>query len=103
MVRQLVRPRRNYRRMRVIDSHTAGEPTRVIVDGGPDLGTRSLVERAARLEAEHRDFCDAVLLEPRGHEAMVGALLVEPSDTECVAAVIYFNTLQIYFKLMLFA
>ena len=51
----------DYRRMRVIDSHTAGEPTRVIVDGGPDLGTRSLVERAARLEAEHRDFCDAVL------------------------------------------
>jgi len=69
--------------MRVIDSHTAGEPTRVIIDGGPDLGTRSLVERAARLEAEHQDFCDAVLLEPRGHEAMVGALLVEPSDTEC--------------------
>jgi 4-hydroxyproline epimerase len=94
MVRQLVRPRRDYRRMRVIDSHTAGEPTRVIIDGGPDLGTGSLVERAARLEAEHRDFCDAVLLEPRGHEAMVGALLVEPSDTECVAAVIYFNTLQ---------
>jgi proline racemase len=80
--------------MRVIDSHTAGEPTRVILDGGPDLGTGSLAARAARLEAEHRGFCNAVLLEPRGHAAMVGALLVEPSDPECVAGVIYFNTAQ---------
>ncbi|WP_371056761.1 proline racemase family protein [Rhodosalinus sp. K401] len=80
--------------MRVIDSHTAGEPTRVIVDGGPDLGDGPLAERAARLEAEHRDFCTSVLCEPRGHDAMVGALLVAPTDPGCAAGVIFFNTLQ---------
>ena len=80
--------------MRVIDSHTGGEPTRVILDGGPDLGSGSLADRAARLEAEHLDLCRAVLLEPRGHDALVGALLVPPSAPDCAAGVIYFNTLQ---------
>mgnify|MGYP000034915964 CR=1 FL=1 len=77
--------------MRVIDSHTAGEPTRVILSGGPDLGRGSLAERADLLEREHSDFCASVLLEPRGHDAMVGAMLVRPSDPECVTGVIYFN------------
>ena len=80
--------------MRVIDSHTAGEPTRVVLDGGPDLGSGTLAERATRLEAEHLDFCASVVLEPRGHDAIIGALLVPPSDPDCVAGVIYFNNLQ---------
>lgn len=80
--------------MRVIDSHTAGEPTRVVLDGGPDLGSGTLAERAGRLEAEHLDFCASVVLEPRGHDAIIGALLVPPSDPDCVAGVIYFNNLQ---------
>lgn len=80
--------------MRVIDSHTEGEPTRVVIDGGPDLGEGSLAGRAARLEAEHKDFCSAVVLEPRGHEAIIGALLVPPVDPDCVTGVIYFNNLQ---------
>ncbi|NKX64661.1 hydroxyproline-2-epimerase [Labrenzia sp. 5N] len=80
--------------MRVIDSHTAGEPTRVVLDGGPDLGSGTLAERAARLEAEHLDFCASVVLEPRGHDAIIGALLVPPSDPDCVAGLIYFNNLQ---------
>jgi proline racemase len=79
--------------MRVIDSHTGGEPTRVIVAGGPDLGDGPLTERAARLQAEHGDLCKATLLEPRGHDAMVGALLVPPSAPGCVTGVIYFNTI----------
>lgn len=80
--------------MRVIDSHTAGEPTRVVLEGGPDLGSGSLSERAARLEAEHLDFCASVVLEPRGHDAIIGALLVPPDDPDCAAGVIYFNNLQ---------
>ncbi|WJS03596.1 proline racemase family protein [Roseibium aggregatum] len=80
--------------MRVIDSHTAGEPTRVVLDGGPDLGSGTLAERAARLEAEHLDFCASIVLEPRGHDAIIGALLVPPSNPDCVAGVIYFNNLQ---------
>ncbi|MEP3048135.1 MAG: proline racemase family protein [Roseibium sp.] len=80
--------------MRVIDSHTAGEPTRIVVEGGPDLGSGSLAARAARLEAEHIDFCSSVVLEPRGHDAIIGALLLPPSQPDCAAAVIYFNNLQ---------
>ncbi|MEI2387505.1 proline racemase family protein [Breoghania sp. JC706] len=77
--------------MHVIDSHTGGEPTRVILDGGPDLGSGPLAERAARLATEHRAFYRSVILEPRGQVAMVCALLVEPVDATCVTGVIYFD------------
>lgn len=78
--------------MRVIDSHTEGEPTRVIVAGGPDLGSGSVTERAKRLEADHSWIYAAALAEPRGHDAMVGALLVPPADKTCAAGAIFFNT-----------
>lgn len=77
--------------MQVIDSHTEGEPTRVIVSGGPDLGSGSLAERAKILATEHKDFYRSVVSEPYGQEAMVGVILVEPVDPECVAGVIYFD------------
>ncbi len=77
--------------MRVIDSHTAGEPTRVVIAGGPDLGSGTLAQRAARLEREHAHVCAAILDEPRGHDAIVGALLVEPDAPDCAAGVVFFN------------
>ncbi|REG83832.1 proline racemase family protein [Marinomonas pollencensis] len=77
--------------MLVIDSHTEGEPTRVIVEGGPDLGSGPLSERAARLGSEFTDFYRSIVAEPYGQEAMVGALLTEPTNPECVAGVIYFD------------
>jgi len=77
--------------MRVIDSHTEGEPTRVIVSNGPDLGNGSVSDRAARLARAHGDFCKSVICEPRGLEAMVGALLVPAAQPDCVAGVIFFN------------
>lgn len=81
----------SHRRVRVIDSHTGGEPTRVVIDGGPDLGAGSLAERVQRFRAEHDSFRSAVVNEPRGSDVMVGALLCEPVDRACVAAVIFFN------------
>ncbi|TNB46173.1 hydroxyproline-2-epimerase [Martelella lutilitoris] len=77
--------------MHVIDSHTAGEPTRVILDGFPDLGSGPLSERAALLATRYYDDYRAVVLEPRGQVAMVGALLVPPVDPTCVTGVIYFD------------
>lgn len=77
--------------MHVIDSHTEGEPTRVIVSGGPDLGSGSLAERAKTLATEHKEFYRSVVSEPYGQEAMVGVMLVEPVDPDCVAGVIYFD------------
>src|SRR5579864_5904269 len=78
-------------RIRVIDSHTEGEPTRVIVDGGPDLGGGPLAERLRRFSAEFDHVRRFAVNEPRGHDAMVGALLCEPHDKSCAAGVIFFN------------
>jgi 4-hydroxyproline epimerase len=75
----------------VIDSHTAGEPTRLVVGGGPDLGKGSLAERVCRFAAEHDDFRSAVVNEPRGSDVVVGALLTPPEDESCAAGVIFFN------------
>ena len=79
------------RRVRVIDSHTGGEPTRVVIAGGPDLGSGPLAERLQRFRTQHDDFRSAAVNEPRGSDVMVGALLCEPSDSKCTAGVIFFN------------
>ena len=79
------------RRIRVVDSHTGGEPTRVIVEGGPDLGHGPMVERLERFRREFDGFRSATVNEPRGNDAMVGALLCEPADPTCDAGVIFFN------------
>ncbi len=64
-------------RIPIIDSHTGGEPTRVVISG----------VTADELETYRR----AIICEPRGHEVIVGALLVEPQDASCAAGVIFFN------------
>jgi 4-hydroxyproline epimerase len=79
------------RRVRVIDSHTGGEPTRLVVSGGPDLGAGSLVERLECFRNRHDHFRSAVVNEPRGSDVMVGALLCDPVDSACAAGVIFFN------------
>ncbi|MGF1581882.1 MAG: proline racemase family protein [Gemmataceae bacterium] len=77
--------------VRVVDSHTGGEPTRVVIDGGPDLGSGPLVDRRKRFQEQHDDFRSAVVNEPRGSDVLVGALLVPPTDSSCVAGVVFFN------------
>src|SRR5262245_63920103 len=78
-------------RIHVIDSHTAGEPTRVVISGGPALGGGSIAQRLAILREKHDWLRSAVVNEPRGSDVMVGALLCEPSDPSCAAGVIFFN------------
>jgi 4-hydroxyproline epimerase len=77
--------------MRVIDSHTEGEPTRLIVDGGPPLGNGPLAERRRRLAEQFDHVRRFAVGEPRGHDALVGALLCEPEDARCAAGLIFFN------------
>jgi 4-hydroxyproline epimerase len=77
--------------MRVIDSHTAGEPTRTIVEGGPDLGTGIAAERLERFRRDFDHLRTAVVREPRGSDVLVGAWVGSPSDPSCAAAVIFFN------------
>jgi 4-hydroxyproline epimerase len=78
-------------RIQVVDSHTAGEPTRVVVSGGPPLGDGSMEEQLAIFRQQHDRFRSAVVNEPRGSDVLVGALLVEPRDKSCAAGVIFFN------------
>lgn len=75
----------------VIDSHTGGEPTRVIISGGPDLGSGTLAEQRVQFDARFDDFRKSVVLEPRGSDVLVGALLCEAHDPANAAGVIFFN------------
>src|SRR5262245_40017412 len=75
----------------VVDSHTGGEPTRVVIAGGPDLPPRALKDRPALLRERHDTFRSAVVNEPRGSDTFVGALLCPPTDPACAAGVIFFN------------
>ncbi|WP_313462397.1 proline racemase family protein, partial [Pseudomonas nitroreducens] len=79
------------KRIQVLDSHTGGEPTRLVLDGFPDLGKGSMAERRALLAREHDSWRAATVLEPRGSEVLVGALLCEPADPSACAGVIFFN------------
>ncbi|MDU9022897.1 4-hydroxyproline epimerase [Pseudomonas corrugata] len=79
------------KRITVIDSHTGGEPTRLVIDGFPDLGQGSMAERRQRLASQHDAWRAACVLEPRGSDVLVGALLCEPVDPSACAGVIFFN------------
>ncbi len=80
--------------MRVIDSHTGGEPTRVVIAGAPDLGSGTVAERARRFRSDFDAIRRAVANEPRGHDAMVGALLLEPHAPDCDCGVVFFNNVD---------
>lgn len=77
--------------LRVVDSHTAGEPTRVIVEGAPDLGDGPMATRLRRFADLHDDLRRTVILEPRGSDALVGALLCLPAEPDCASGVLFFN------------
>ncbi|MCX7389564.1 MAG: proline racemase family protein [Planctomycetales bacterium] len=77
--------------IRVLDSHTGGEPTRIIVAGGPELGTGPLRERLNIFREQFDDLRSAVMNEPRGSDVLVGGLLCRPTDPTCAAGIIFFN------------
>src|SRR5213080_969591 len=77
--------------IQVIDSHTGGEPTRVVIAGGPDLGGGTLAGRRDRFRQQFDAFRSAIVNEPRSSEVTVGALLCPPADASCAAGVIFFN------------
>ncbi|UTW54752.1 proline racemase family protein [Kordiimonas sp. SCSIO 12610] len=78
--------------MRVIDSHTGGEPTRVVIEGGPDLGNGSMAQRCEKFANEFDHIRTMTIREPRSSDAAVGALLCEPLNPEHTAGVIFYNT-----------
>jgi 4-hydroxyproline epimerase len=78
-------------RITVVDSHTGGEPTRVVVAGGPEMGRGTMAVRLAKFRSDHDEFRSAVVNEPRGSDVVVGALLCEPVDAASATGVIFFN------------
>ena len=79
------------RRIRAIDSHTGGEPTRVVVEGFPALGNGSMAERLEIFRRDHDKLRSAIVREPRGHGAVVGGLLCKPVNPDSAAGVLFFN------------
>jgi 4-hydroxyproline epimerase len=77
--------------IRVIDSHTGGEPTRLVMEGGPDLGDGPLAERLVRFREHFDTYRSAIVNEPRGSDPLVGALLVKPHRPDCELGIIFFN------------
>jgi 4-hydroxyproline epimerase len=77
--------------MRIIDSHTEGEPTRMVIEGGPPLGNGPLAELRTLFAEKFDTFRSFAVNEPRGNDAVVGALLCEPVNKNCAAGLIFFN------------
>ncbi len=78
-------------RIQVIDSHTGGEPTRLVLSGFPDCGSGSLRQQRQALQRDHDPWRRAIMLEPRGNDVIVGALLRPPEQADSVAGIIFFN------------
>ena len=68
------------KKLQIIDSHSGGEPTRVVIDGGSDLGNGSMQDRLALFKTEHDYLRTSTILEPRGSDVLVGALLCETQN-----------------------
>lgn len=78
-------------RIPFLDSHTGGEPTRLITSLPFDLGAGSVADKLSTLKTDHDDLRRTVLLEPRGSDVLVGAYLVSPADPTCEFGAIFFN------------
>jgi 4-hydroxyproline epimerase len=78
-------------KVNIVDSHTGGEPTRVVLSSPLNLDAPSMADRAAQFISKYDAYRRAIVCEPRGSDIMVGALLTEPTSTTSVAGVIFFN------------
>ena len=79
------------KRLHVIDSHTGGEPTRLVMDGFPALAGNSIAAQLDNLRTHHDTWRRACLLEPRGNDVLVGALYCAPVTPGATCGVIFFN------------
>ncbi len=79
------------KQVHVIDSHTGGEPTRLVMKGFPQLPGNTMVEKRDALRDQHDQWRRACLLEPRGNDVLVGALYCEPVSPDATCGVIFFN------------
>ena len=74
-----------------VEMHTGGEPTRIIVDGWPALSGRTLLDKRREARERFDHVRRGLMLEPRGHDGMYGALLVEPDHPDADLAVLFMH------------
>ena len=86
---------RKTQRVQVVDSHTGGEPTRIIISGGPDLGSGDMASRRKIFQKKFDGFRSAVVNEPRGSDVWVGGILCEPVGPESAAGIVFFNNVGV--------
>ena len=84
-----------YSKVRVVDTHTGGEPTRIVVSGGPELGSGTLAERRVIFRDRFDDFRSAVISEPRGSDVWVGGILCSPINPNAVSGIVFFNNVGV--------
>ena len=77
--------------IRTIDAHTAGEPLRLVIDGYPRVEGQTMLERREWLREHHDHLRTAIMLEPRGHADMYGAILTEPERPDSDAGVLFMH------------
>ncbi|KPU43521.1 proline racemase [Oxobacter pfennigii] len=75
-----------------VDTHTMGEPTRIIMEGFPKLQGETMMERKWFLEKNYDHYRTALMLEPRGHRDMFGALITEPVSGEANLGIIFMDS-----------
>ncbi|RYL88500.1 proline racemase [Sporolactobacillus sp. THM7-4] len=75
-----------------IDSHTLGEPTRIIVDGFPEVDGASMMEKKLNLQRDYDYLRRAVIDEPRGHKNMFGAIIMNPTRSEADLGVVFMDS-----------
>lgn len=76
---------------KIIDSHTGGEPTRMVYDGFPDLVGDSIQDKLQYFKQNLDHLRQSIILEPRGNDVLVGALLLPATNPKATAGVIFFN------------
>ena len=74
-----------------VEMHTGGEPTRIVVDGWPRFEGRTLLDKRREAKERFDHLRRGLMLEPRGHDGMYGALLVEPDHPEADLAVLFMH------------
>ena len=79
------------RGLQAIDSHTAGEPTRIVTGGIPNIKGKTMPEKKEYLEKELDYLRTAIMLEPRGHNDMFGSIITAPTTDEADLGIIFMD------------
>ncbi|GIO08448.1 proline racemase [Brevibacillus reuszeri] len=75
-----------------VDTHTGGNPTRTVISGLPKLKGETMADKMLHMKAEYDWIRTLLMYEPRGHDVMSGALIVEPCHPDADFGVIYIET-----------